>query len=139
MPACFRLPCHGSCLVGVGAPRAADLIDDMVLADRRHGTGLRTLNALAFRDHEPDFVCDLKFVEVRIDHAVFVEVDLLAVRHFHKAVILEELSNLAMFRGRVGFYAATYPPCMVFQLTSRRVESITDGNVDIFMRMIERP
>ena len=68
----------------------------MVLADRSHAARLRTLDAFVLRNHEPDLVADLKFVEVAIDHAVLVEVDLLAVWGLGEPVILKELRDLAM-------------------------------------------
>src|SRR3990170_2642549 len=116
----------------------ADLFHNVVLADRGDAACLRALDAFILCDHEPDFVAGLKLVEVTVNHAVFVEIDLLAVRGLGKPVILKELSDLAVSWCGVGLHGSTHPPRMVFQLPTRRVKGIADGDIDILMGVVER-
>ncbi|MGD8551002.1 MAG: hypothetical protein PVF41_06150 [Methyloceanibacter sp.] len=82
-------------------------------------------------------MADLKLVEVSVDHTVFMKVDFLAVRHRYEAVVLKELTNLAMSGRVVSLHSAAHPSRMIFHLSSRSVEGITDSDIHIFMRMVE--
>src|SRR3990172_9082128 len=100
-----------------------------MLADRGDAACLRALNAFILCDHEPDFVADLKLVEVTVNHAVFVEIDLLAVRCLGKPVILKELRDLAVGRCGVDFYRPAHAPRMVLELPTGSIEGVADGHV----------
>src|SRR3990170_8322264 len=116
----------------------AGLFHKVMLADRGHGACLRALDAFILCNHEPDFVADLKLVEVTVNHAVFVEIDLLAVRGLGKPIILKELRDLAMTGRGMDFYRPAHAPRMVFQLSTRRIEGIANGDINVLMRMVER-
>ena len=125
--------------VRAGWPKPPSSLDDVVLADWGHAACLRALNAFVLCDHEPDFVADLKLIEVAIDHAVLMEINLLAVGCLGKPVIFKKLSDLAMRRCGVGLHVAAHAPDMVFELPPRSVERIPNGYIDILVGIGQWP
>ena len=109
----------------------------MVLTNRPHATSLGACLTLPF--HKAYFTADVEFAEATVQNAVFMEVDFAAVRRLDPAVTVlwKIFDNPAMRRCLVVFDLALGPAQPVFQLTAGSIEGIANGDINIFVSMIQ--
>jgi hypothetical protein len=89
-------------------------------ADDGHGTSLRTLLPLLFG--ETHLRTHLKLVEVSVEHAIVVEVDLASVGRLEEAIVRKELRGPAMKLGLVAFNGAAQLARIVLELAAPSVK-----------------
>jgi hypothetical protein len=105
--------------------------------NRLDGTGLGTHLTLTF--HKAYFAADVELSEPTVQNAVFMEVDFAAVRRLDLAVaVLWKIFDNPTVRRRLVFFdLAPGSVQLVFQLTAGGIESIANGNIYIFVSMIQ--
>lgn len=110
------------------------LPDYMVLPNNIHGACLWTLLTLFFR--EPNFPADFEVVEVRVQNAVAMEIDLPFLGCFDEteAILAIYRHDLTVQRHGMRFHIAPNPALMIFELTRDRLEGITQRDAHVLMR-----
>lgn len=101
-----------------------------------HGAGLRALFA---RLHgKAHFLSRFKLVETTARDTVAVKINFVAILGFDETVafIMEYAGDPASRGDRMGFYIAFNLAIQILQMPARGGESVTDGGIDIFMRMV---
>ena len=105
----------------------------LTLANDRNGAGLRAFLSRLF--HKSDLSAHSHSVESPVQYAVSVEIDLMAIRRFKKAISLvrKQLAHAGMGHGLMKLYGTAYPPLVVLQLSAGRIKRIPDRDVNILM------
>src|SRR5690242_1503838 len=103
-------------------------------ADDGHRTSLRTLLSLLF--DETHLRTHLKLVEVSVEHAIVVEVNLAPVGCLQEAIVRKELRDPAMKLGLVALNGAAELAYMVFELAARSVECFAYRLRQLFLRLV---
>src|SRR3546814_3670691 len=101
----------------------------MVLPDQLHRRRLGSLVALALGNDVAHLLAFDQLVEVGIDEAVFMEIDLAPVRRLNEAVVLKtiEPGDLAVRRHLVALHAARALTRMVLEAAACRIEGIAQS------------
>ena len=104
-------------------------------ADRRDARGLRALLPFPFGHGKTHLVADLEVIEAVVQHAVAVEIDLLAVRRGDEAVafVRKELGHMAVGRRFVDLDLAATTANVILQLALGRVEGIPNRDVHVLV------
>ena len=79
----------------------------MMLSDRLYGGCLRSVFAFLLGSDETDLRAFFQLFETAIDHAVGMEIDLLAVGRLNKTVVGEQLGHIPRQRRFMKFDIAT--------------------------------
>src|SRR3546814_17521744 len=110
----------------------------MVLPDQLHRRRLGSLVALALGNDVAHLLAFDQLVEVGIDEAVFMEIDLAPVRRLNEAVVLKtiEPGDLAVRRHLVALHAARALTRMVLEAAACRIEGIAQSDVDVLMLLV---
>jgi hypothetical protein len=103
-------------------------------ANDGHGTSLRTLLSLLF--DETYLRTHLKLIEVSVEHAIVVEVNLAPVGCLQEAIVGKELRDPAMMLGRVALNGPTKLAHMVFKLATRSVKCFAYRLRQLFLRLV---
>jgi len=111
--------------------------DYVVLAFHLNGAGLgpKITRFLV----ESDFHAYGQFVELGIDHAVFMKIDLATVCRLDFAVTLvpEQLEYAAMGLDVMSLHMLLTAPGVIFEFASGVIEGIADGDIDVLMRVMQ--
>jgi hypothetical protein len=112
----------------------------MMLADLCDGAGLQPLLTFAGMGEKADFVANAQPVEGIVDDAVAVHVDLLSIGRQDEAVTLvrEQTSDRAVLLRFMGLGLPTDAPGVVLKPPAHSIESIADGDIDVFMGVMFR-
>ncbi len=83
-------------------------------------------------------IANIEVIEVGIDHAVAVEINMSAVACLDRSVILvrHEGDNAAVGRNFMGLYLSPTAVATVFQLPRDSIEGIANCNVDVLVRLM---
>jgi hypothetical protein len=110
----------------------------MVLADERHGTGLRPLLAFPGMQGEPDLVTNPQFLESTVGHGITVKIDFAAIAGVDETVVPlgDDARDPAVGWNLMRLHVASLPPDMVLELTPYGVETIADRNVDVLVGVV---
>src|SRR5712691_8446323 len=109
----------------------------MMLAERHHGTRLRSLGALSLLRNKAHLSADLELVEAAICDAVAVKIDFARVGGDEAAIAVgQQARDPAVIGNRVRLRLAAAPPHMVFQEAARRVKGVADRNIRILVRVV---
>jgi hypothetical protein len=112
-----------------------------MFSEQLHRTGLRPRGAFRFAGDEAHFRSDLERIEISVDDAVTMKVNLLSRRGGDKTAIpiRKKPNNPAVVRHPVQFRAAAALASMIFEATTERVEGVANGDVRILVRMVDAP
>src|SRR5680860_1367854 len=94
----------------------------MVLADRPYSARLRAFDAFLLVDRQAHLAPHLELIKSVADHAVPVEVDLLAVGDRNKAIVIEQPRDHAVRRCRVRLDVAAHFSRMVLKTPNCCIE-----------------
>src|SRR3546814_2417300 len=110
----------------------------IVLPDQLPRRPLGSLVALALGNDVAHRLAFDQLVEVGIDEAVCMEIDLAPVRRLNEAVVLKtiEPGDLAVRRHLVALHAARALTRMVLEAAACRIEGIAQSDVDVLMRLV---